>query len=301
MKKSKIIVPALGILLLSTAASISGTVAWFTASRTFSTQVGEVGVASIDGNLSGVVAGNVGTKEAKSEGSAVNDKILFQNADGQPSVLTDASYNDVTSSKMLYTDEPIQSEANNGVNTSKFLEVGTEGNSWKAASKTVETVTTNYYYAVSWDITLTYTYAAVENDVHIFLDKANSTFSSQLTLKTGFRLCLEDSQLTNSLVYAPFSEDETISHVSSTTGTTATTNVIKSNTSVTPAADNLSAAAAKEVPGYLGTVTKASNSLSIHVVCWLEGLDANVITANIDAAKVISGTLAFYCRNALAA
>ena len=31
MKKSKIIVPALGLLLLSTAASVSGTVAWFTA------------------------------------------------------------------------------------------------------------------------------------------------------------------------------------------------------------------------------------------------------------------------------
>ena len=33
MKKSKIIVPALGVLVLSTAASISGTVAWFTANN----------------------------------------------------------------------------------------------------------------------------------------------------------------------------------------------------------------------------------------------------------------------------
>ena len=33
MKKSKIIVPALGILCLSTAAAVTGTVAWFTASR----------------------------------------------------------------------------------------------------------------------------------------------------------------------------------------------------------------------------------------------------------------------------
>ena len=29
MKKTKIIIPALGMLLLSTAASVSGTVAWF--------------------------------------------------------------------------------------------------------------------------------------------------------------------------------------------------------------------------------------------------------------------------------
>ena len=33
MKKSKIIAPALGVLILSTAASISGTVAWFTANN----------------------------------------------------------------------------------------------------------------------------------------------------------------------------------------------------------------------------------------------------------------------------
>ena len=33
MKKSKIIVPALGILVLSTAAAVTGTVAWFTSSN----------------------------------------------------------------------------------------------------------------------------------------------------------------------------------------------------------------------------------------------------------------------------
>ena len=38
MKKSKIIAPALGVLVLSTAASISGTVAWFTANNSVSVQ-----------------------------------------------------------------------------------------------------------------------------------------------------------------------------------------------------------------------------------------------------------------------
>ena len=75
MKKSKIIVPALGILLLSTAASISGTVAWFTASRTFSTHVNAFSVGSVDGNLSGVCAGVVGTKAGTKV--KTNDQILF--------------------------------------------------------------------------------------------------------------------------------------------------------------------------------------------------------------------------------
>ena len=46
MKKSKIIVPALGILLLSAAASVSGTVAWFTANRTFEMDAGNFSVIS---------------------------------------------------------------------------------------------------------------------------------------------------------------------------------------------------------------------------------------------------------------
>ena len=44
MKKSKIIVPALAIITLSTAASITGTVAWFTANRTASVTVGDMAV-----------------------------------------------------------------------------------------------------------------------------------------------------------------------------------------------------------------------------------------------------------------
>ena len=36
MKKAKILIPALGMMMLSTAAAVSGTMAWFTASRTVS-------------------------------------------------------------------------------------------------------------------------------------------------------------------------------------------------------------------------------------------------------------------------
>ena len=43
-KKSKIVVPALALILLSTAASISGSVAWFTAARTATVKAGEFAV-----------------------------------------------------------------------------------------------------------------------------------------------------------------------------------------------------------------------------------------------------------------
>ena len=50
MKKTKIIVPALGVLLLSTAASVTGTVAWFSMNN-FVTATGmEVKARAENGN-----------------------------------------------------------------------------------------------------------------------------------------------------------------------------------------------------------------------------------------------------------
>lgn len=50
MKKTKIIVPALGMLLLSTAASVTGTVAWFSANATVNVSGMEV-TTQVSGNL----------------------------------------------------------------------------------------------------------------------------------------------------------------------------------------------------------------------------------------------------------
>ena len=58
MKKTKIVIPALGLLLLSTAASVTGTVAWFSANATV-TASSLVVKASVDANLfieNGIVA-----------------------------------------------------------------------------------------------------------------------------------------------------------------------------------------------------------------------------------------------------
>lgn len=61
MKKSKIIVPALAVLLLSTAASVTGTVAWFTASRTFLMTAGDFAVVNTKDNLECKLLGDFGT------------------------------------------------------------------------------------------------------------------------------------------------------------------------------------------------------------------------------------------------
>ena len=123
MKKSKIIVPALGVLLLSTAASISGTVAWFTASRTFATSVSQFGVGSIDGELTAEVAADIGTKV----GSAEN--IIEFAVGSTASILTDGSYD--SSAKLVYTDNALVTEDSAiggvGFNETSFHTVGTNG------------------------------------------------------------------------------------------------------------------------------------------------------------------------------
>ena len=52
MKKSRIIVPALAMLTLSVAASVTGTVAWFTASRTANMQLNNLAALNTSGDLS---------------------------------------------------------------------------------------------------------------------------------------------------------------------------------------------------------------------------------------------------------
>ena len=61
MKKSKVIIPALGVLILSTAASVTGTVAWFTANRTATITAGEFAVVKTADDLSVTLGSGIGT------------------------------------------------------------------------------------------------------------------------------------------------------------------------------------------------------------------------------------------------
>ena len=63
--------------------------------------------------------------------------------------------------------------------------------------------------------------------------------------------------------------------------------------------DNKTAAEAAAYPEYLGTVAP-DTEFAVTVTCWLEGLDADVLTTNLDAAMKITGNLNFYCRTAKA-
>ena len=62
MKKSRIIIPALAMIAFSVAASIAGTVAWFTASRTAQINAGTYAVVKTSAELKCVLSNGVGRK-----------------------------------------------------------------------------------------------------------------------------------------------------------------------------------------------------------------------------------------------
>ena len=78
MKKTKIIVPALGLLLLSTAASVSGTVAWFSANATVNVSGMSV-TTKVSGNL--LIANDTLDSTAKKADSNFGS-ALVQNVSG---------------------------------------------------------------------------------------------------------------------------------------------------------------------------------------------------------------------------
>ena len=195
MKKSKIIVPALGLLLLSTAASVSGTVAWFTANRTFTTSAGNFAVVKTNTDLLCVMTGGVGT-DVNNNGTASNYaddtiKLLDDYVE-----LTDASF-DHDTLNVVVPDA-------NGVNVGKLvtvpatdtITVATLGNSTnllRASYNDASSNTHNVYSALTWDMDFQVKYTAAGGNQGLFFDLAHTTFtqpdgSALAEAGKGFRL-----------------------------------------------------------------------------------------------------------------
>ena len=160
MKKSRIIVPALGLLALTTAASVVGTVAWFTASRTATIKAGKFAVVDVSDNMSVTLAAGVGV-------SSVNNGDTKSVTIGSDNKLTDASF-DHTDTTMPYVVTPdvprksiLKTTALNDANLADELSRGT-----------------NVFSAYTWKMTFKVDFAASAiYDQGLFLDlSADSTY-----------------------------------------------------------------------------------------------------------------------------
>lgn len=116
MKKSKIIIPALGMLVLSTAATVSGTVAWFTMNK----------IATAQGMVVGAkTSGSLIIKEADANLPATTDratKVTFNSSAHQfyPST-HDWSVGTATGLKVVSNGQDVNFETGTRMNSGKTL------------------------------------------------------------------------------------------------------------------------------------------------------------------------------------
>ena len=323
-KKSAVVIPALARIAVTAAASVSGTVAWFTANRSVSvnasnfaaqSQNGDLTISLVDNSLLGVTKGT----DAKSV--TRNDN----------SFLTDASF-DLTN---LYT-----KERDDEGSVTRFKNLGVikvdSGNgggevfnsNWSANAGSGVTL----YYAVSWTWNFTYTFTSDTTDMALYFDLGASsfTFTEQKVndqtvdmngthqdtytgnVSNGFRLAMvsgasKENEPKN-IVWAPEGANVK-SHVNGTEKDDkldflgsefhadldaehyhkATDVLDKGATGDTQIADSNNAYC------YLGRLTKAKNSFNVVCTAWFEGTDAtNVINSAQNVA--VSATQKFYVR-----
>lgn len=156
MKKAKVIVPALGLLLLSTAASISGTVAWFTAVRTYDFTAGEFAVVNTKDTLACELGEGIGT-------DVLENAVSVEDGSAGKKKLTDGSFDHTDYEHLPIIAPDLEGEK---VGTKYDLATATESNLERA---------TDTYTAFTWTATFSVTFGATaDNDVGLFFDVANA-------------------------------------------------------------------------------------------------------------------------------
>jgi len=315
MKKSKVIVPALGLLLLSTAASVTGTVAWFTANKSISATAGQFAVASTTGDLELTATAGVGTTPAS------NNRDIDVNADV---VLADASVNHNTSSKEVFYPQN---------NATKVVAHTTKFDAATSATVEYKRQTVNgvaKYSAFTWKYTFKFTPEDDNVEVGLYLDFEHSNVEDKeksnenATRKgtdtksesfKGFRLLFYCAE--KQTVWAHNRDKGDCTYIASAgdlTGDSAITPSSYADANIL-AADNKGSVPADGVdtktnalakPNYLGTLgnkdaTTGKVSLELTCVAWYEGTDADIVNNSTGVYDKVLATMKFEARNLKAA
>lgn len=275
LKKSAVVIPALARIAVTAAASVSGTVAWFTATHTVTATAGNFNATYNDGNLELSVASVQATEGDQAvKALTINDHdVTIENS----VIFTDASYN--ATADVLWSDQ----EQDNGNDPTKF---DTKGASTNASTGWVADLNSKTLYAVTWTYTFKYRFGTdVSKDAKLAFDPSlssmtcadDNTFSG---VSGGFRRAMTCGD--NTIIYAP--QSATIfTYIKDENGTTAT--YTKTCSSSNRQQDNT----AYE----LGTFNKPSsansysnNDLVVRVVAWFEGTDTTHTITNATLASV---------------
>jgi hypothetical protein len=315
MKKSKVLVPAMALLLFSTAASITGTVAWFSSTRVFDTSTGDFEVAKLDGNLACTITPLIGTSVS---GTAVN---LAPTSPATKLVLGDASFDHTQ--KKLYTDtdqagtyELLDTMAAADPAKNGFV-AGSNAAKWKYST----VGTTDYYYAVAWNLQFSYNFVAEKKGMNVFFSINDSTMTPETPTGTtahdsgndtakGFRIAFLSQN--KAKVWAKLCDHKSREYDSSASSwkdaADYTPTYVNSENTATgaysgdfiDASSNL-ARATDSTPSqtsrldYLGTIALnegQTETLTVTCVAWYEGTDPNVV--NESTMRKVRTSMHFY-------
>ena len=280
MKKSRIIIPALAMIAFSVAASVTGAVAWFTASRSAQISAGSYSVVKTSADLKASIAPGVGT--------SVNTNTNTVSFNG---LLTDGSFDhkdkfftwpDSTGKKMGGTVDLTDTDL------ADKLERGTSSD-----SKTI-------YTAATFDVSFTIAFGATGEDVGLFLN--NQAGKTSFTVNgggtavtaTGFRMAfipkvVPTDSLGRATVLADLQDDESCKYIGDKSAQElATTSYVatdydlidKDYVTAMPAEGALAKADALKRADYLGFFHFSSGqsiTLTYTVCAWFEGTDPNIV------------------------
>lgn len=296
LKKSTVVIPALARIAVTAAASVSGTVAWFTATREATVTGGTFLAGTNEGDLVVTATGGTGVTTSENKDSNTQTITVLNGVK-----LLDASY----SGTALTEATPFWTDVENGGEEQKY----------KAVSQQYAPQS-NYYYGVSWKLTFSIDVTNSKSNYDIFFN-ANGSSATETTsgaTKTAFRV-FRQSGTNESIVWAPLASteevngtgDQKLGYVSSVKDTTrytsASTNthglISHDNNSLkTLALDNVAdnnkrgdwlAKCDRDEQRHKATAT-------VQVVVWFEGLDANMISNNLNNISSIRTTMKFYAR-----
>ena len=329
-KKSKIIVPALALITATTAASVTGTVAWFTAARTATVNATSFESKAQTSNLKVKTSTYVGTTDATATAGATASI-------GVDGVLTHGSYNaNATGTGELYVadfggdDGVITGYTSKGnvseATTTDAAQTETAHSKWLAelAQDGVEG-SKNIWYGVAWKMTFSVDNAGtLSTDTHLFFDPTATTFTDNNKGQTieGLRIAFfagSDDSAELTVVGGLKTSTEAEKHVKQSGTIKYTTTKKEDGSSITTsdANDFVEAFADGVYHKYGETVTKAvdadaktlashdchlgvidkTNGLTVTAVAWYEGEDSKVVSTSTMSNVVAS--LSFYSRNTI--
>ena len=286
MKKSRIILPAVALLTISTVAAASSTVAWFAASRDVDFTVSQIAVYNPESAL------NVELNANEAAGTTTDGKTITMPTkmrDGSVDLLDDA------------TTAPVYKK---DVVTGQYSVAA-----W-TEDKTTDPEPVDVYRATSWTMTFSMK-APAADDYAIFFnpDKMNLTAGTDNGhISYAFRLGFVSGTGSEKVatVVAPFgdhSTDATLKHVTKDDTTTASGsydghvfNTKDQKRQATEIAKNDISTTCVSTKGYIGTITAGTNELVVTCYAWFEGEDANCIVPTENEGvinTVVSGTINF--------